>query len=101
MSDSNATNVDLPALLGVVNQLSGLSASMSDLVQRMQETSDLSWTGADDSGTTLYQELLPAEDAGIQAVNDTQGAVKGIVDSLGTTANLWKNTENTNVELNG
>jgi hypothetical protein len=101
MSESDATNVDLPALLGVINQLSGLSTTMSDLVGRMQDGSNLSWTGADKDGTTLYANLAPAEQASIAAVTATQGAVDGLIDSLGATAGLWKNTENNNIELNG
>ncbi|HEY6494996.1 MAG TPA: hypothetical protein VIZ43_17105 [Trebonia sp.] len=101
MSESDATNVDLPALLGVITQLSGLSTSMSDLVQRMQEGSDLSWTGGDKDGLALYENLAPAEEGGIQAVADTQAAVEGLVGGLGTTAGLWKNTEGNNIDLNG
>ena len=101
MSESDATNVDLPALLGVLNQLDGLSTTMSDLLGRMQDGSDLSWTGADKDGITLYENLAPAEQGGISAVTDAKGAVDGLIDSLGTTAGLWKNTENNNIELNG
>jgi Excreted virulence factor EspC, type VII ESX diderm len=100
VSESDATNVDLPAVLGVITQLSGLSTSLNDLAGRMQDASSLTWTGADKAGTTLYEQLAPAEQAGVQAVTATQQAVDGLVDSLGTTAGLWKNTENTNIELN-
>jgi hypothetical protein len=100
MSESDATNVDLPVVMGVISQLGALSTSMNNMVGMMQDGSSLAWTGADDDGETLYAQLAPAEQGGVQAVTDAQGAVDGIIDSLGTTAGLWKNTEGTNIELN-
>jgi hypothetical protein len=85
----------------MVTQLSSLSVSLGDMASQLRESSDLSWTGDDEDGATLYEALKPADQAGIQAVVDAKGAVDGLIDSLGTTAGLWNNTEGANVELNG
>jgi hypothetical protein len=101
MSESNVTNVDIPAVQGVVNQLGTLSTSMGQLTSKIYNAGvDLSWTGADETGTALYDQLAPAEQGGISALMDTKQAVDGLIDSLGTTAGLWKNTEGTNIDLN-
>jgi hypothetical protein len=100
MTDSNGINVDVPAVLGVITQLEALSASLGNLTGQVQGGSDLEWTGGDKDGRTLYNQLAPAEQGGVVAVTDTKGALDGLVDSLGTTAGLWKKTEGTNVELN-
>jgi hypothetical protein len=99
MSDSKVTNVDLPVVKEVINQLGALSTSVDQLSTQMQD-GDLSWTGADDTGTTLQDQLAPAEQGGVQAVANVKGAVDGVIDSLGTTAGLWKNTEDTNIGMN-
>lgn len=100
MSRSDATNVDLPVVLGVITQLGALSTSLNNMAGMMQDGSSLAWTGADKDGETLNAQLAPAERGGVQAVTDAKGAVDGIIDSLGTTAGLWKKTEGTNIELN-
>jgi hypothetical protein len=100
MSESGATNVDLPVVRQVITQLGALSASVGNLASQLADGSDLTWTGADATGTTLNEQLAPAEQGGIQAATDAKQAVDGLIDSLGTTAGLWKNTESTNVDLN-
>lgn len=101
MSESDATNVDVPAVLAVVTQLTGLSTSLNSLAGQMQDGSGLTWTGADKNGIALYDSLSPAEQGSVSAVTTSAEALDGLIDSLGTTAGLWKNTENTNIELNG
>ena len=100
MSDSKVTNVDLPVVKGVITQLGALSTSVGHLSTLMQDGSDLTWTGVDKTGTTLHDQLVPAEQGGVQAVTDVKGAVEGVIGSLGTTVGLWKNTEGTNLGLN-
>lgn len=100
MNQSDATTVDVPVVLGVVTQLGALSTSLTNMVNLMQDGSSLTWTGADKDGTTLSDQLVPAEQGGVLAVADTKGAVDGLIHSLGTTAGLWKKTEVTNVEMN-
>lgn len=97
---SNQMNVDVPAVLGAITQLGALSTSLNDLAGQMQDGGNLAWTGADKSGVALYDQLAPAEQAGVQAVADTKTGVDGLIDNLATTAGLWKNTESTNIELN-
>ena len=100
MSESNQINVDIPAVLGTITQLGALSSSLSALVQEMQAGSNLDWTGDDETGRTLNEQLAPAEDGSIQAVTDAKKSIDGLIDSLGTTAGLWNKTEGTNVEMN-
>jgi Excreted virulence factor EspC, type VII ESX diderm len=100
MSESDSTNVDLPAVQGVITQLGALSTSLNNMVNQMQDGSSLAWTGADKDGQALYEQLAPAEQGGVQAVTAVQEAIDGLIDSLGTTAGLWKKTEGTNIELN-
>jgi hypothetical protein len=101
MSDSNEMNVDVPAVLGAISQLGALSTALADLAAAMQDGSQLDWTGTDESGRTLNEQLAPAEQGGVLAVTNTTGTIDGLIDSLGTTAGVWNKTEGTNVELNG
>jgi hypothetical protein len=100
MSDSKVTNVDLHVVRQVIAQLGALSTSVEQVSNLLGDGSDLSWTGADETGTTLHEQLVPAEGGGIQAVADAKQAVDGLIDSLGRTAGLWKNTEGTNIDMN-
>jgi hypothetical protein len=100
MSESNELNVNVPVVQEVIKQLGALTASLDNLTSAMQDDSNLDWTGDDKEGRTLNEQLAPAEQSGVQAVTDTKGAVDGLVNSLGTTAGLWKKTEDTNVEMN-
>jgi hypothetical protein len=100
MSESNELNVNVPVVLEVIKQLGALSTSLDNLTSTMQDDSNLDWTGEDKEGRTLNEQLTPAEQGGGQAVVDTKGAIDGLVNSLGTTAGLWKKTEDTNVEMN-
>lgn len=101
MSQTNGLNVDLYALQAMISQLAGLSASLGDVAAQLQDSSDLSWTGADDNGVTLYEALDPAEQASIRAITDAKGVIDGLIDSLGRTGGLWNSTEGTNFALNG
>jgi hypothetical protein len=100
LTEPNALNVDLSAVQGVITQLGELSTSLGGLIGAMQDGSNLKWTGADKDGRALNEQLAPAEQGGIQAVQATQGAVDGLMDGLVTTGGLWGKTEGGNVELN-
>lgn len=100
MSQPDETTVDVSAVQAVVNHLSALSASLNQLSGQLQDAGNLSWTGGDKDGLALYEQLAPADQAGVQAVKDAKQAVDGLVDSLSATVGLWGNTEGVNVELN-
>jgi hypothetical protein len=101
MSESGQTNVDVPLILRVMTQLDGLSTSMGTMKRVITDGSDLGWTGADNEGTALHEELTPAEKGSIQAVTDAKEAVDGVIHSLGVTAGVWRNTEGANIGLTG
>lgn len=99
MSQPDVTNVDITAVKAAIGQLSALSTSLKKLSQQVQDAADLTWTGADDDGIALYEQLAPAERNGLQAVADAQAGVDGLINGLGTTAGLWNSTEGVNVEM--
>ena len=100
MSEPTETNVDLPLVQGTLTQLHELSSTLGTVAGQLQSGGDLGWTGPDDDGVVLYGQLNPAEQASYQAVLGAQQGVEGVIDNLEATAGIWKNTEDTNDNLN-
>lgn len=100
MSETKQTTVDVPLVLGVMNQLGVLSTSLGTLGRALEEGSKLDWTGGDETGTALFEQLEQPEKGSILAVTSTKEAVDGVIHSLGMTAGIWNKTEGTNIEMN-
>ena len=100
MSEPAETNVDLSVVQGTLTQLQELASTLGTVAGQLQSGGDLGWTGADDDGVVLYGQLNPAEQASYQAVLGAQQGVEGVIGNLEATAGIWKNTEDTNVDLN-